>query len=145
MAEKQQLEWFYKLSAALTGFPAIDLQGTGVGPEYLDALVRGGGTSNVEALLEAVESGGDAAAASIWNDDRFGALARNIVLMWYLGSWYPLTEEWHRNHPSDVTAPVPEHVVSTAAYKEGLVWPAMGTHPPSAKPPGFAHWADPPG
>ena len=36
-----------------------------------------------------------------------------------------------------------DHVVSAAAYREGLVWPAAGTHPMSAKQPGFGTWAKP--
>ena len=36
-----------------------------------------------------------------------------------------------------------DHVVSAAAYRESLVWPAAGTHPMSAKAPGFGTWAEP--
>jgi hypothetical protein len=48
-----------------------------------------------------------------------------MVKMWYLGSWLG-------------------QVVSADAYKEGLVWPAIGTHPPAAKQPGYASWSLPP-
>ena len=147
-ATTDQLDTFYKLSAALTGFEEIDLLGTGVGQEYLDELLRSAGEEHVKALLAAAKKAGDSTAElqkTIWNDadERFGPLARNIVLLWYLGSWYPLSESWHKQYRPGFDA-VPEHVVSATAYQEALWAPAVGAHPRGAKPPGFGSWGKAP-
>ena len=143
-ATSDQLETFYELSSALTGFDKIDLIGTGVGEEYFDELVQGAGEKHVKDLLAAAKEAGGSTARirkNIWNDARLGPMARNVVLMWYLGSWYPLSEEWNREHRAD-SERVPEHVVSAAAYQEALWAPAIGSHPRGAKPPGFGSWGE---
>lgn len=143
-ATMEQLDTFYELSSALTGFEKIDLVGTGVGQEYFDELVRGTGEKQVKALLAGAKEAGNSAAAlrkEIWDDKRFGPLARNIVLMWYTGSWYPLSNAWHKTNRPDFE-PVPEHVVSAFAYQEALWSPAIGAHPRGAKPPGFGSWGE---
>lgn len=144
---ESHLETFIELSAVLTGHERVDLLGTGVAQEYYDVLLRAAGQDHVDALLaKADEAGGEIAAvqADIWDDEkRFGPLARNIVLMWYLGSWYPLPDSWHQEHRPNFEA-VPEHVVSAVAYQEALWPPTVGAHPRGAKPPGFGSWGEAP-
>lgn len=147
-ANKSPMSSFLKLSGVLTGFEYTDLQGTGVAQDYYDDLVRSAGQEQVNALLKAAEEAGDSETdicKTIWDDEdnRFGPLARNIVLMWYLGSSYPLPKSWYEDHQPE-GAPIHEHVVSAAAYKEGLVWTAMGTHARGAKPPGYGSWRNKP-
>jgi hypothetical protein len=53
-----------------------------------------------------------------------------------------MPRRWRDRHgasPAD-TAGVP----SAGAFREGLVWPAIGAHPTGAKAPGFGSWATPP-
>ncbi len=143
-ATMDQLDIFYELSSALTDFDKIDLLGTGVGQEYLDELVRGAGEKHVKDLLTAAKKVGNSTAnirKDIWDHARFGPMARNIVLMWYLGSWYPLSKSWHKKNRPDVE-PVPEHVLSAGAYQEALWAPTVGAHPRGAKPPGFGSWGE---
>jgi hypothetical protein len=67
------------------------------------------------------------------NDIEF--LARSIVLLWYLGSWYD---------PKDLQAhppPVPSEVVSAKAYTQGLVWQIAGAHPMGYSNMQFGYWS----
>jgi len=61
-------------------------------------------------------------------------LARAIVTMWYLGSWYSY------NTPPPITPAV----VSQNAYIEGLAWKAMQAHPMGASDFTFGYWKLPP-
>jgi hypothetical protein len=144
-ATADQLEIFYELSSALTDFDKIDLVGTGVGEEYFGELVRNAGEAHVNKLLAEAKKAGtspESIRKKIWDDKQLGPLARNLVLMWYLGSWYPLSEEWSKEHRPDLER-VSEHVVSAVAYKEALWAPAIGAHPRGDKPPGFGSWEKP--
>lgn len=146
---KDQLTIFYELSVLLTGFDETDLLGTGVGHTYFDKLVEGAGENNVSDLLEAVvEVRGSVAQfrRRIWDDEdgRFSPITRNILLMWYLGSWLPLPEEWHETFGNGVPL-LEEQVISPTAYKTGLVWRVIGAHAPGADPPGFGSWSTAPG
>ena len=71
-----------------------------------------------------------------------GPVARNAMVMWYLGQWDPMPATWrerHGMHPEDDA-----RVVSAAAWRAGLVWQAIRSHPMGAQPTGFASWAEPP-
>jgi hypothetical protein len=151
--ERSPLDQFVALSETLTGYPAAELWGTGLVPTYYALLpsiigdrifgefmtrwmytdARGAGD---EALLE------DLVTDQIFDDPTFGPLARNLTALWYTGQWNQLPADWRNVHgawANDVT-----YVISPAAYAEGLVWKAMGTHPKAAKQPGFGSWALPP-
>jgi hypothetical protein len=78
----------------------------------------------------------------IFGNQMLGPIARNIIKLWYVGIWYQLPRVWaeaHGSRPADVT-----RTVSPEAYVEGLLWPAIGAHPPGAKAPGYGSWASPP-
>jgi type II secretory pathway component PulM len=68
-----------------------------------------------------------------------GNLARTIMLLWYLGSWYP---------PSDPTQydnnQVFSTVVSAEAYVQGWVWRVAQAHPMGFSPLIFGHWGKTP-
>jgi hypothetical protein len=140
---------FLRLSVALTGFDRLRLEGSGMVEPYYNELARIVGLREIGALLSAAldvvdASGADAGfeqrfTEEILDNPRYGPLARNIITMWYLGSWIQLPRAWRDAYgasSNDI-----DHVVSAAAYQEGLVWPAAGTHPMGAKQPGFASWA----
>ena len=78
----------------------------------------------------------------ILNNDRFGPVARNIVRLWYLGSWLQLPREWREKYGA--TAYDTSRIVSPEAYKQGLVWIAAEAHPLAAKQQGFGSWAKKP-
>ncbi|QDU42868.1 Membrane bound FAD containing D-sorbitol dehydrogenase [Symmachiella dynata] len=137
------LQQFIDLSVVLTGFDETELLLTGVGQEYFDTLVRGAGQTNADGLLIAAQSAGpneQAIERAIWDDDRFGPMARSIVIMWYVGNWHPLSVDWHAAFAPPSHSPLEGHVISANAYREGLVWPNMGTHPRGVKPAGFGMW-----
>ena len=61
-------------------------------------------------------------------------------MLWYLGQWDQLPRDWRDRNgasPADIA-----RVASAAAFRAGLVWPAVGTHPTSAKAPGFGQLGD---
>jgi hypothetical protein len=149
---------FLRLSVTLTGFEEYELLGTGMLMPYYDELLRIIGAREAGALLGAfsgafsrafsealsgVADGDDEAFRRvILNSPRYGPVARNVTMMWYLGTWTQLPRGWRNTFGA--TAYDADHVVSAAAYREGLVWPTAGTHPMSAKQPGFGSWAQPP-
>jgi hypothetical protein len=74
------------------------------------------------------------------SDDETKFLARSIVLLWYLGSWY---------RPDDLKAGavpgrrqlVSSEVVSAKAYTQGLVWLIAGAHPMGYSNLQFGYWS----
>lgn len=147
------MDRFYKLSTTLTSFEEIDLIATGVGQEYYDTVKTIVSEAIFQSLLdtfqEICQKYGDQPSkldqyvrSDILANPQFGPVARNIIKMWYLANWYQLPEAWREKYgtsPEDKT-----HVVSSEAYKEGLVWIAAEAHPMGAKQPGFATWSFPP-
>jgi hypothetical protein len=148
-----RLENFLAFSADVTAFSRFELQGTGQAQEYLDTVMHIVDATIVDRLLDlhasaVAAAAGDEAARDdllrrdVLGDPQLGPVARNIVKMWFLGTWYQLPREWTEafgTRPNDVT-----FVVSGAAYTEGLLWPAIGANPPGAKAPGYGSWAFPP-
>jgi hypothetical protein len=144
---------FLGLSATLTGYSRFRLLGTGQAEPYLVTTRRAVGDDVLHELLaasRAVENGagGDERAldrglrARILGDSRLGPIARNVIKMWFIGTWFQLPQDWRDAHAArepDVT-----HVVSPASYTEGLLWPTIGANPPGAKGQGFGTWAEPP-
>jgi hypothetical protein len=144
----QQLSTFLRISACLTGFELVELQGTGLSEKYLSVVTQATPADTLvqffaeaERILQAGE-GNPAAiepmiAANLFPQSCFGGLAQNIVFMWYSGQWQPTVDapnvdlETVRN-------------ISPDAYVQGLVWTAAETHPPGAKQPGYGSWAKPP-
>lgn len=146
MAERSDL--FIDLSAALTGFDRVQLLGTGVAGQYLRTLEEVVPAAVVDALLAAFETvpegpGLEAAlGAAILDQPDLGPVARNLIVLWYCGTWKALPEGWRSAHgasPADT-----DRVVSKEAYVAGLQWVAAGAHPMGARQPGFGSWALPP-
>lgn len=136
---------FLRLSVILTGYDDYELLGTGMLETYYDELLQVIGAREAGALfgaLRRVDPGDESSFRSvILDDDRYGPVARNIVTMWYLGTWSQLPREWRNDYGA--TAYDTDHVVSAAAYRASLVWPTAGTHPMGARQQGFGSWAKP--
>lgn len=134
---------FLQLSVILTGFDEDFLRGTGMLQTYYDELLRIIGAREAGELFGAfdrVADGDDTQLRKVvLNNHRYGPIARNVMTMWYLGMWTQLPRKWRDKYGA--TSDDTDHVVSAAAYRESLVWPAAGTHPMSAKAPGFGTWA----
>jgi hypothetical protein len=129
---------FVSLSSALTGVAASQLKPTidpiDISGQYFAAL-----TANVAAptlanlatkFLAGPPAGG---AAAVLADPVLGPVARSIIKLWLLGSWYD---------PANPTQAV--NVVSAQAYKESLVWKVMQSHPMGYSMFVFGYWAKQP-
>ena len=62
--------------------------------------------------------------------------------MWYVSIWFQLPAAWHESFGPAVNDGT--FVVSTYAYTEGLLGPAVGAHVQGAKAPGYGTWANKP-
>jgi hypothetical protein len=133
------------LSAILTGFGRIELLGTGMVGEYLrtlDAILPAGLLDEFLAVPERLPQGADlegAVTSQIIDDPKLGPLARNVILLWYCGTWTALPDAWRAAHgasPLDT-----DHVVSAEAYQAGLQWVVAGAHPAGAQQQGFGAWS----
>jgi hypothetical protein len=144
---------FLGLSATLTGYSRFRLVGTGQAGPYLATTREAVGDDILDELLSTYTAvDGDAAGderaldgglrARILSDSKLGPVARNVIKMWFVGTWYQLPQEWRDVYAS--RAPDSTHVVSPASYTEGLLWPTIGANPPGAKGQGFASWVGPP-
>jgi hypothetical protein len=143
---------FVALSAALTGYDDAELWGTGMVNAYLDHVWRAVGPRVLGDLLSAwanvVElSRGEPPAEAliaelILDSHTLGPVARNVVVLWYLGERTQLPADWRDAHGADAVDM--SGIVSPEAYAQGLVWEAIGTHPQGAKMPGYGSWALPP-
>lgn len=144
---------FVALSVVLTGFDDAELWGTGMVDPYLGWLLSVVGDRHTGALLttarrilddcgDDVEAVERLVAIDILADATLGPLARNLVVLWYLGQWNQLPAEWRDTWGAN--AMDQSCIISPEAYVQGLAWPAIGTHPPGAKMPGYGSWALPP-
>jgi len=114
--EEQDFEIFLRASATLTGFDRAALLGTGCATVYWETIKKEAPAAALTAFLSGDESPLDAP----------------VIELWYLGVWRGLMGTENR-------------VISARAYREALVWRAIGFHPRGAKPSGYGSWAQPPG
>ena len=144
---------FLALSSVLTGFPVFDLKGTGQAEPYLSVVTDIVGAQVMGELLEAFrgvekDPQGDETAVEgglrkeILSDDKLGPVARHLIKLWYVGTWYELPAEWREAYGENEADRT--FVVSPDAYTEGLLWPTIGANPSGAKPFGYGMWANPP-
>lgn len=147
---------FIDLSAALTGYDGASLWATGCAPAYFSQVAAVAGAGLLARLMDEAEAvaallqrdGPDCEAAAglirrdILADPDLGPLARSLIQLWYLGQWTPMPPDWVARNGArrEDTA----RILSARAYREGLVWDAIGAHPMGAKPQGFGAWATEP-
>ncbi|MDB6032630.1 MAG: hypothetical protein JWM16_2968 [Verrucomicrobiales bacterium] len=142
----EYLQAFLNLSAELCGFSVFTLSGTGYAIGYCLTVQRIVGPETMQRLLEEFKKlpSGNAKArekalrVQLLSNEEFGPVARNIMKLWFVSTWYELPGAWHDKfgrYGNDQTfIPFPY------AYPEGLLWPGIGSHPPGAKPTGYASW-----
>jgi hypothetical protein len=78
------------------------------------------------------------------SDDDTKFLARSIVLLWYLGSWYK-PEDLKMNATPGAAAFIRSQVVSSKAYTLGLAWLIAQAHPMGYSNLQFGYWSRDPG
>jgi hypothetical protein len=160
---KADMDTFVTLSAALTGIAKVrlapDTDPIGIKQEYFKRASGPQYAATFAALLQiareahlqipGAQTDGVIAQDKVdqlvtrieaREDTKF--LARSIVLMWYLGSWY---------EPDDLKkltvnpqALVPHTVISSKAYTQGWVWPVAQAHPMGYSDMQFGYWTRPP-
>jgi hypothetical protein len=149
--DQDSLEQFLSLSVHLAGFDRAELEGTGLVQEYYQQVVGVIGETNANELWGIARnlSGytGDeldiAIRRNLLSNPKFGPIARNIIQLWYWGSWIELPDTWRHQYGTNPQQ-YQTRFTSPTAYQEGLIWKAMHTHPQGAKQPGFGSWSRPP-
>ncbi|BAB77944.1 hypothetical protein ACN23B_07885 [Anabaena sp. FACHB-709] len=142
-------EYFLNLSVVLTGFSKFQLQGTGLATLYFENIrdiigedIFGELLTNFHKLeVEKTEKNHES-IKQILASEKFGPIARNIIKIWYIATWYALPQSWREvfgTKEKDGT-----FIISPQAYPEGLLWPAIGVNPPGAKGQGYGTWSEPP-
>lgn len=149
LEQSEMKECFLDLSVALTGFSKFDLQGTGQADSYYSTVEQNIGSGLFPELLQTfhnldlkAKSANDQSIldqgvrSEILESAELGAIARNIIKLWYIATWYPL-EQQSKNEQETF-------IVSPQAYPEGLLWRSIGVNPPAAKAPGYGTWSEEP-
>jgi hypothetical protein len=132
-------ELFIGLSERLTGFDRVTLLGTGMSAAYLRAMDAVLPDAMMDELLTDSRSRDDAGLGELLDDARLGPVARNLILLWYCGTWTTLPDEWRAAYGS---SPLDTNRVESAdAYQAALQWVAAGAHPAGARQQGFGAWA----
>ncbi len=147
-----KLASFIHFSSIITGFTKIAITGTGQAETYYALLVKIAGDNTADTLLKQFNNLAGASinldeletmiSNTLIEDPLYGPLTLSLIQLWYSGSWQQLPQHWRDSygiHKLDES-----RVISPQAYNEGLVWPAMETHPQGAKQPGFGTWQYPP-
>lgn len=146
------IEHFLEFSVAITGFSKFNLQGTGQASLYFSTIYDIVGENIFRELLETfhklklkAESTNNPSVlqkelrAQIFGSEKLGPIARNILKLWYVATWYQLPPSWQESFGTKENDKT--FVVSPQAYPEGLLWPTLGVNPPAAKAPGYGTWS----
>lgn len=162
-SSNQDMMAFLLLSAALAGVRVVSLapefapdgksdnlaQTPTVDPfnlkdDYFKFVNAADKASAFGKLLQIAKDHSDSAAdivdAVSKGDDDIKFLARSIVLLWYLGSWYE-PEDLKTNAAHGPRGPIPSQVVSAKAYTQGLVWQIAQAHPMGYSNLQFGYWS----
>jgi hypothetical protein len=161
---KQDMMAFLLLSAALTGVHVVNLapeftldstkkildQDPGIDPinvknDYFRWIAAKDSTSSFGKLIQIAKDNSESASGILagvnGSDDDTKFLARSIVLLWYLGSWYEPGELRKKSATPEKRALFESEVVSSKAYTQGLVWQIIGAHPMGYSNLQFGYWS----
>ena len=147
------MDAFIQLSAALTGIPAGKLapatDSTGIKQGYFNWVnekepAAFASLLNIakKKITENKETAPQAMIEELRANDNAKFLARSIVLMWYLGSWYAPDDlkQLVDFKSSPVPRFVPHTVISPKAYTQGWVWRIAQAHPMGYSDMQFGYW-----
>jgi hypothetical protein len=141
------MDGFVTLSAALTGFNRAELYATGMVDTYFGVMLSTLGDAMMGRLFTtwSVIAGYEPRLRDVYieltilGNNTLGPVARNLVMLWYLGQWAQLPREWRDANGANTMDN--DRIISAEAYRESLVWVTFGGHPQGAKAPGYASWA----
>ncbi|HEY0020132.1 MAG TPA: hypothetical protein VGC13_27805 [Longimicrobium sp.] len=142
------LTLFGALSSVLTGFPlsrvAPAVDPIGLPAQFLDFITRQVGQPLVQQLLDRYaaisQQQSDPSLQAplvqqqIMADPALGPLARRVIRLWYLGTWYAEEPPTPGGSPKD-------QVVSMNAYTGGLAWDAIQAHPMGYSELHYGYWS----
>jgi hypothetical protein len=145
------LDNFVALSAILTGVaagnlkPFLDTHGTA--KTYFDLAIAKGGSAFTQLMTifannqsQPPQTVGTLILEQSGDDVAY--MAKSVMLLWYLASWYePSDLKTYRANPS---VPANFTVVSSDAYTQGWVWRVGQTHPMGFSKWRFGYWNTPP-
>lgn len=146
---------FLQFSAELTGYPAVELEGTGLVNDYRELLEQQVGqdvaaqwyaTARRVLRHKAGKAREERMRIDVIASPILWPVCTALIVLWYQGfwslpaAWYTLT---HVTPPKGTVAGSPI-VPSAAAYTRQLAYRAAGAHPPGANPTGFGSWSIPP-
>jgi hypothetical protein len=121
------------------GIDPINIKNT-----YFDWIKAHDPTSSFGKLLQLAkdnhQSLGDIVPKVNASADDMKFLARSIVLLWYLGSWYK-PDDLKDAAAHGITGPILSEVVSAKAYTQGLVWQIAQAHPMGYSNLQFGYWS----
>lgn len=149
------MDLFVGLSAVLTGIDASklapQLDPVNIKQTYFD-FVQGQAATTFNTLLGIFQQNQNQPPAVIGNiifsqsGPAVEYLARSIILMWYLGSWYDPAVLQQYNSSQPPPGPVPSAgVISADAYTQAWVWSVAQAHPMGYSNFSFGDWSkDPP-
>lgn len=147
-------ETFLLLSVQLCGISTFDLMGTGFARRYFETVESIIGHDQLRRLLQTFAGlttdpaeRNRALRTEILYHPEFGPIARNIIKLWYTAAWFQLPPVWRANfggNPGYDPAKDQTRISYPYAYPESLLGPAVGGHPPGAKPTGHQSWTLPP-
>jgi len=146
--DSSALDSFVQLSALLTGIDAQrlapDVDPVNIKQAYFDlAQTKDAGTFDQLLVIFDKNQGkppeeiADILLAQ--SGAAVGNLARTIMLLWYLGSWYPPSDPTQYDNNQVFSA-----VVSAEAYVQGWVWRVAQAHPMGFSPLIFGYWGKTP-
>jgi hypothetical protein len=132
-SDKNSLGSFLSLSTVLTGVDLADDLGTA-----FFAAARRKLEPKLSALLSRYDAVREKSAArpsdddikALLNDAELGPVARQIMLLWYVGGFETPEHNWE--------------VETADHFYRALVWEAIGAHAPSNSNGYFGHWRYPP-
>jgi hypothetical protein len=148
------MDLFVGLSSVLTGVAADklapQLDPVNIKKTYFDFVEKQAGVT-FQQLLNLFSQNQGQPPEQIGNvilsqsGDAICYLARSIILVWYLGTWYDPAELQKYNAAIPPTGPVsPMQVVSPAAYTQGWVWSVAQAHPMGHSNFNFGYWSENP-
>lgn len=118
---------FIRLSSALTGYSQLQLGATAVATTYLKLLETILEPAIFRTLVEKASTlpegnADDAHVAALLADPMLGPVLKNLILVWYTGTWNALPADWQQKYGQSTRNVT--HVVSAGAYQGGLQCPA---------------------
>jgi len=148
------MDLFVGMSAVLTGVDksklAPDLDPVNIKKTYFDYVQSKAGAT-FQQLLNIYNQNQTQPPAQIGNiilnqsGDAIRYLARSIMLMWYLGSWYDPADLQKYNSKNPPKTPLGAvAVVSAEAYTTGWAWSVAQAHPMGFSNFTFGYWSQQP-